>query len=302
MPIRTFSELRQRARQLGPKRVAVVMADDEVALTAAHDAMRLGIATPVLIGDEPRIRALAAATGLDDLLGQAEFVATDAPAVAGAHLAGSGRVDIILKGHLRTDELLRALLDKEAGLRTGNLLSDILLYEDTLSGATRLVGITDGGLNVAPNLDQKKQIVQNAIAVLHCLGVAKPKIAVMSASDAISQGMPSTTDAAALTEMGRQGVFGEAEVYGPLALDNALLMSAAEAKGIRNPVAGRADCMVAPSIEAGNLLGKAVKYFAGSQCAHVVVGAKVPILIPSRVESADDKVNAIALGVLYAGR
>jgi len=298
--IRSFSEMRRRAQQLGPKRVAVVMADDPVALTAASDALQLRLALPVLIGDEVKIRSLA--TGLDDLLRQAEFIETDQPALIAAKMAGAGQVDIILKGHLRTDELLRAVLDKESGLRSGCLLSDILFYEDTLSGIRRLVGITDGGLNVAPGLDQKIQIIRNAIEVLHCLGFARPKIALMSATEIVSDGLPSTTDAASLTEMGRQGEFGEADVFGPLALDNALLESAAEAKGIPGPVAGRADCMVVPSVEAGNLLGKAVKYLGGSQCAHVVAGAKVPILIPSRVESADDKVNAIALGVLYAGR
>ena len=300
--IRSFSEMRQRARQLGPKRVAVVMAEDPVALAAIGDAMRLGLALPILIGDVAKIRSLATAAGLDELLRSAEFVATDQPAVIAARMAGDGRADIILKGHLRTDELLRAVLDREAGLRTGRLLSDILFYEDTLSGTRRLVAITDGGLNVAPGLEQKKQIVHNAVEVLHCLGFARPKIAVMSATESVFEGLPSTTDAAALTEMGRQGAFGEVDVFGPFALDNALLKSAAEAKGIYNPVAGRADCMVVPSVEAGNLLGKAAKYLGGSQCAHVVVGAKVPILIPSRVESADDKVNAIALWVLYAGR
>jgi len=294
--------MRQRAGQLGPKRVAVVTADDPLALTAACDAARLGIALPILIGDEAKIRSLATAAGLDDLLCQAEFVATDQPAAVAVRMANAGQVDILLKGHLRTDELLHAVLDKESGLRTGCLLSDILFYEDTLSGTRRLVAITDGGLNVAPNLDQKKQIVRNAIEVLHCLGFARPKIALMSATETVSEGLPSTTDAALLTRMGRQGGFGEADVFGPLALDNALLESAAEAKGIEGPVAGRADCMVVPSVEAGNLLGKAVKYLGGSQCAHVVVGAKVPILIPSRVESADDKINAIALGVLYASR
>ncbi len=278
------------------------MADDTVALAAASDALRLGLAMPVLIGDEAKIRSLAAGAGLDELLRQAEFVATDRPAAVSANMARSGRVDIILKGHLRTDELLRAVLDKEAGLRTERLLSDILFYEDTLSGTKRLVGITDGGLNIAPSLDQKKQIVRNAVEVLHCLGFERPRIALMSASEIVSEDMPSTTDAAALTVMGRQGGFGEAEIFGPLALDNALLKSAADAKGIHGPVAGQADCMVVPSIEAGNLLGKATKYLAGSQCAHVVVGAKVPILIPSRVESADDKLNAIALGVIYASR
>ncbi len=298
--IHSFLEMRERAQQLGPKRVAVVMADDLVALTAVHDAWRLDIAHPVLIGDEAKIRDLAAVSGFNEFLCQAEFVATDQAAAVGARMAGDGEVDVILKGHLRTDELLRAVLHKQAGLRTGCLLSDVLFYEDTLSGNKRLVGITDGGLNVAPSRDQKEQIIRNAMAVLHCLGFERPKIALMSATESVSENVPSTTDAEALTTMGRQGGFGEAEIFGPLALDNALLLSAAEAKGIHNPVAGRADCLVVPSIEAGNLLGKAVKYLGGSQCAHVVVGAKVPILIPSRVESTDDKLNAIALGVIYA--
>jgi phosphate butyryltransferase len=300
LAVRSFAELKQRARQSGPKRVGVVMADDAVALGAAADALRLGLARPVLIGDERKIRGAAAGQG--DLLAGAEIVATQDAARTGVAMAAAGRLDILLKGHLRTDELLHAVLDKQAGLRTARLLSDVLLYEDTLSGEVRLVAITDGGLNIAPNLDQKKQIVLNALEVLRCLGFERPKIAVMSATEAVSEAMPSTVDAAALAEMGRNGGFGDADVYGPFALDNALLKSAAEAKGIRNPVAGQADCMVMPSIEAGNLLGKAVKYLGGSQCAHVVVGAKVPILIPSRVESADDKVNAIALGVLYGGR
>ena len=223
------------------------------------------------------------------------------PAAAAVKAVRDGAVDILLKGHLRTDQLLHAVLDKAAGLRTGRLLSDVLLYEDMLSGSRRLVGITDGGLNVAPDLEQKKQIVVNAITVMRCLGIERPKIAVMSASEAVSKAMPSTVDAQALSRMGEMGEFGNAEVFGPLALDNALLATAAVAKGIRHPVAGAADCMVVPTIEAGNLIGKAAKYYLGSQCAHVVVGARAPILIPSRVESTDDKVNAIALGIVYAG-
>jgi phosphate butyryltransferase len=297
--IRSLAEMREQARARGPKRVAVVMAEDDVALTAAADALKLGLALPVLIGDEKAIRARAAANNLDELISRAEIIATDRPGPTAARMAGEGSVDILMKGHLRTDELLRAVLDKAAGLRTGRLLSDILFYEDVLSGERRLVGITDGGLNVAPDLEQKKQIVLNAIEVMRCLGFDRPKIAIMSASEAVSDAMPSTVDAKLLTEMGIAGEFGDADVFGPLALDNALLRSAAEAKGIRHPVAGYAECMVAPTVEAGNILGKAVKYLGGSQCAHVVVGAKIPVLIPSRVESADDKVNAIALGVLY---
>jgi phosphate butyryltransferase len=230
----------------------------------------------------------------------AELVAASDAAPIAVQMARAGNVDIILKGHLRTDELLRAVLDKTAGLRTGRLLSDVMLYEDVLSGERRLVGLSDGGLNVAPTLEQKKQIVQNAIEVMRSIGLARPRIAIMSASEVVTESMPSTLDAQALSSMGAAGEFGEADVYGPLALDNALVESAAKAKGIDSPVAGHADCMLMPNIEAGNLLGKAIKYLGGSQCAHVVVGAKVPILIPSRVESSDDKVNAIALGVIFA--
>jgi len=298
--IATFLELRRRAQELGPMRVAVVVADDDVALMAAADALQLGIARPILIGDGQKIWAKAEALGLIDLMDAAELVAASDAAPIAVQMARAGNVDIILKGHLRTDELLRAVLDKTAGLRTGRLLSDVMLYEDVLSGERRLVGLSDGGLNVAPTLEQKKQIVQNAIEVMHSLGLARPRIAIMSASEVVTESVPSTLDAQALSSMGAAGEFGEADVYGPLALDNALVESAAKAKGIDSPVAGHADCMLMPNIEAGNLLGKAIKYLGGSQCAHVVVGAKVPILIPSRVESSDDKVNAIALGVIFA--
>ncbi len=300
--ITNFRELRRRAQPLGPVRIGVVAADDEVALTAADGALHLGIANPVLIGNERSIRAKAEAIGLFGLIAKAEFVSADDAASVATQMARDGHVDLLLKGHLRTDELLRAALDKEAGLRTGRLLSDVLLYEDRLAGEIRLVGITDGGLNVLPNLEQKKQIVQNAIEVMRSLGLARPKIALMSATEAVSESVPSSVDARELTKMGEAGEFGQVEIFGPLALDCALLESAARAKGIRHPVAGHADCMVVPNIEAGNLLGKSVKYLGGSQCAHVIAGAKVPILIPSRVESVDDKVNSIALGVIFASQ
>jgi phosphate butyryltransferase len=303
--IHTFEELRAAALLRGPKRVGIVVADDEVALLAAAGVADLGLAVPVLIGEEDKIRHRIRELGVEILLREAIFVgAADAVSAAktATRMTADGMLDLLMKGHLRTDELLRAVLDKEAGLRTGRLLSDVMLYEDILSGQKRLVGVTDGGLNVAPNLDQKKQILLNALDVMHALGLARPKMAIMSATEVVSESLPSTMDARTLTEMALLGEFGEAEVYGPLALDNALLESAAKEKGIKSPVAGRADCMVVPNIEAGNLLGKAVKYLGGSQCAHVVLGAKVPILIPSRVESVDDKINSVSLGVLVHGR
>jgi len=303
MPIQDFAALREKARAVGPRRVAVVAADDDVALAAVAAARAAGIATAVLVGEETRItrrlegmgeegRALAAGS----VFVQAEG-AEEAARVA-VQLVRAGKADVLLKGHVRTDQLLRAVLDREHGLRTGRLLSDVLLYEDVLSGVRRLVGVTDGGINVAPSLEQKKQIVENGVAVLHALGFEQPCVAIMSATEAVSPSVPSTVDAQELTRMAAAGEITGCRVYGPLALDNALLESAARAKGIDSPVAGHADLMVVPTLEAGNLLGKAVKYLGGSQCAHVVVGASAPVLIPSRVESVDDKLNSIALGVV----
>lgn len=303
--IHTFEELRIAALARGPKRVGVVVADDEVALLAAAAVYDLGLAVPVLIGDEDKVKHRIRELGIEILLREAIFIGAGnvgAAVSTATRMAADGMLDVLLKGHLRTDELLRGILDKDAGLRTGRLLSDVMLYEDTLSGHKRLVGVTDGGLNVAPTLSQKKQILLNALDVMRALGIARPKMAIMSATEVVSESLPSTMDARTLTAMAALGEFGEADVYGPLALDNALLESAAKEKGITSPVAGHADCMVVPNIESGNLLGKAVKYLGGSQCGHVVLGAKVPILIPSRVESVDDKINSVSLGVLVHGR
>ncbi len=297
----TFADLRKRACEVGPLRVGVVEADDDVVLMAASDALALHIALPVLIGNEKQIRLRAKTLGLFELAQRAEFIAGgENTAMTAVKMAREGYLEVLMKGHLRTDQLLHPVLDKDRGLRTGRLLSDVAFFEYPDPGGARLVGITDGGLNIAPELDQKKQIIISAIEVLHRLGVARPRIAIMSAVELVSEAMQSTLDARALTQMGMDGVFGETEVFGPLALDNALFASAAKAKGIDHPVAGHADCLVVPTIEAGNLLAKAIVFLAGWEFAHLVVGAKVPILIPSRVETARDKVNAMALGVLYA--
>ncbi|MDZ7269518.1 MAG: phosphate acyltransferase [candidate division KSB1 bacterium] len=299
--IENFAALRRLAQQRGPKRVAVVMADDAVALAALAQAVAMNLATPVLIGEVARIRAqlaiLDAGAALDNAILIAAPNATAAAATA-VNLCRNGEVDLLLKGHLRTDELMHAVLDKQQGLHTGRLLSDVLLYEDTLTGVCRLVGVTDGGINVLPTLEQKKQILANGVAVMHALGCARPRVALLSATEAVTRAVPSTVEARALTEWTAAGEAGECEVFGPLALDNALLESAAFAKGITSPVAGHADLMVVPNLEAGNILGKAVKYFGKSPCGHVIVGARVPVLIPSRVESAEDKLNAVALGVV----
>ena len=279
-----------------PARLAVVNAADGIALEAVAGAVELGIVTPVLFGGPAAIVTKAP----DGLLDHCELVATDDPARAAAQAAGAGEVDVLLKGALRTDELLRAALSADAGLRTGRLLSDVAFYDDRVQGTPRLVGVTDGGLTIAPSLADKRDIVRNAVELLHRLGFARPRIALMSATEAVTEAMPSTLDARVLTDEAARGDFGDCDVYGPLALDNALLPSAAAAKGLDHPVAGNADCLVAASIEAGNHLGKAAKYLHGSAVGHVIVGARVPILIPSRTESAEDKLTSICLGVICA--
>ncbi len=297
----TFEELRSRARSGSAVAVAVVAAESASSLQAVADAAREGFARPVLVGPEKRVRAAIANAGIGGLDG-ARFV--DAPdeeeaARTAVAMARAGEVGVLLKGSLRTDQLLRAALDRDAGLRADRLLSDVLLYEDTLAGEKRLVGVTDGGINPAPDEEAVRQIVANAVDLFRALGWDRPRVAILSATEAVTDSVPSTLVARAVADWAA-GVL-EADVAGPLALDNALLASAAEAKGITGPVAGRADIMVAPSIEAGNILGKGVKYLGGSVTGHVVVGARAPILIPSRVESAEDKLQSIALGVLSAG-
>lgn len=300
--ILTFAEMRHRAFESGPRRIGIVDADEDVVLHAASDALLLGLASPVLIGDEKHIRARVRSLGLVELADRAEFVATANAAESAVRMAREGALDILMKGHIRTDQLFHPVLNRESGLRTGHLLCDVAIFEYRGEEGRRLIGVSDGGINVAPSLEQKKQIILGAIDVLHSLGIAQPRIAIMSALEVVIDSMPSTKEAAMLAGMAAAGEFGSAEVYGPLALDNALFEWAARAKGISHPVAGHADCLVVPNIEAGNLLVKSILFLAGWPFAHVIAGARVPILIPSRSESAHDKVNSIALGVLYAAR
>jgi phosphate butyryltransferase len=299
----SFQQLRERASLLGPKRVGIVQAEDEAALEAAYEALRTHIAKPVLIGDVARIREMAQHRGLWHLIEHAELIHAPETALTTAiGLARDSRIDMLMKGHIRTDQFFHAIFKKESGLRTGKLFTDVAFFEHPDKEEKRLVGITDVAINVSPNLEKMKQIVFNAIEAMACMGMRQPKIAIMSAAEVVSEAIRSTTEARKLTEMGQNGVFGDALVFGPLALDNALYEWAARAKGIDHPVAGHADCLVVPTVEAGNLLVKAIIFVARLECAHIVVGAKVPILITSRVENAQDKVNTIALGVLYAGR
>ena len=303
IPIPTLARLLAEARTVGPSPVVVAAAENDTALAAVAHARRKRIADVILVGGEKGLRARLTSLGEEP----AAYRIVDAPDDAAAAriavgLVRSGEAAVLMKGRMKTGDLLHAILDRKEGLRTERLLSDVLVAEHPLSDAPRLVGITDGGVNVAPTLAQKRAIIENAVALFRRLGHAVPKVACLCATETVTEAMPHTVEARALAEANADGELPGCIVYGPLALDNALSEDAARAKGIDHPVAGRADILLVSSIEAGNALGKAFTYLAKRPVAHVIVGARVPVLIPSRVERADDKLCSIALGVVAASR
>ncbi|MEJ2504041.1 MAG: phosphate acyltransferase, partial [Gemmatimonadota bacterium] len=260
-PVQSFAELRERARSVGPVPVAVVAALSDTALRAVAEAAEQGIARPILVGPRARVAERVEGLGLAALSGSPieDAGGPDAAARIAVDLARTGSVGVLLKGAIRTDQLLRAVLDRGTGLRTDRLLSDVLLYEDRVSGGPRLVAVTDGGINPAPDAEALYRIVANGVEVLRLLGWRRPRVALLSATEVVTDAVASTGVARSVAERAGAALTA-ADVAVPLALDNALLPAAAEAKGISGPVAGRADLLVAPSIEAGNILGKAAKY------------------------------------------
>jgi phosphate butyryltransferase len=303
MPIPTLARLLEDARAMGPLPVVVAAAENDTALTAVAHARRKRIAEVILVGGERGIRERLAALGEDAASYRIVDAATDAESAHRAvALVRAGEAAILLKGRMKTGDLLRAVLDRAEGLREGRLLSDVLVAEHPLSETARLVGVTDGGVNVAPTLAQKREILLNAVALFRRLGVAVPKVACLCAVETVTHAMPHTEDAQALAEANANGELQGCVVSGPLALDNALSEDAARAKGIDHPCAGQADILLVPTIETGNALGKAFTYLAKKPVAHVIVGARAPVLIPSRVERAEDKLCSIALGVIAAAR
>ncbi len=302
MPIPTLERLLSEARARGPVRLVVAAAESTTALQAAGLARRQRLAEVILTGDPAGLRRRLAELGEDPSLFTLVAAEDDADAARRAvALVRGGEAVVLLKGRLQTGDLLRAVLDRRNGLRSeGRLLSDVLVADHPLAAEPRLVGVTDGGVNVAPDLGQKRAIIENAVALFQRLGYLRPKVACLCAVEKVSPAMPHTLDAQALAELNARGELGGCLVSGPLALDNALSEEAAREKGIDHPVAGHADVLLAPTIEAGNALGKSFTYLAHAHVAHVLVGALAPVLIPSRVERAEDKLMSIALGVLAA--
>jgi phosphate butyryltransferase len=301
--IKDFKELLKAARNKKNIVAGVPCPEDENTILSIIQAKKKNLADFVLCGSAEKISRLLEKHG-----GQAadyEIIdCPDADAAAGrtVELAREKKVQLILKGFLPTAALMKPVLDKEKGLRSGNLLSDILVVENPAANTHELLGMSDGGLNILPNLDQKKQIMENAVTVFQRLGYPEPKVGIMAAIETVKESMPATVDARALTEMNRRGEIKGCLVDGPLALDIAVSPEAAKHKGIAGDVAGHVQIMIVPNIEAGNLLGKAFSYYLRIPVAHVVMGARIPIMIPSRNENEVDKFYSLALGVLSAER
>lgn len=301
-PITTLDQLFAEACARGPLRLVVAAAESDTALAAAVLARRRLLAEPLLVGDPAGLSARLTALGEDPGSWELHPARDDADAARRAvAMVRGGEASLLMKGRLATRELLRAVLDRADGLRIGQLLSDVLVADHPHASPPRLIGVTDGGINVAPTLAQKRAIIENAAALFRRLGHPRPRVACLCAFEKVTSSMPHTGEAAELSRLNEAGELAGCEVFGPLALDNALSLEAAVAKGISHPVAGRADVLLAPDIETGNALGKSFTWVARARVAHVVVGALAPVLIPSRVEWAEDKLLSIALGVLAAG-
>ena len=299
--MRSFSEVVKFARERGPKTISVACSQDKEVLMAVEMARKEGIANAILVGDVEKTTAIANELGIDldnyELIDEKDLALASRKAV---ELVSSGKAHMVMKGLVDTSIILKAVLDKEIGLRTGSVLSHVAVFD--VPGYDRLFFITDAAMNLAPDLQTKKLIIENACQVAHALDVEEPKVAVVCAKEKVNPKMPDTVDAKALEDMCNSGEIKGCLVGGPFALDNAVSKEAAKHKGIDHPVAGNADILLAPDIEAGNILYKSMVFFANSKNAGVIVGAKAPIILTSRADNEETKLNSIALGVLMAAK
>jgi phosphate butyryltransferase len=295
--IKSFAELVERAQKLGPARVVVIEAHNPDVLESLKDAEPRGLAKPILVGDPAKIERVAREVGYhvrpETLLPAAD---EDESLRLSIDLVRDGKADFLMKGKVTTAKMIRGVLDKERGLRTGRLLSQVALFQ--VAHIPRLLILTDAAINIAPTLEQKVDICRNAIEVAHALGIEEPKVALLAALEFVNPAMPATIDAAALTLMNRRGQITGAYLEGPLAMDVPFSRFAAECKNIQSPLVEAVDILVAPDIEAANILGRAAIYLAGAETGGVVMGTKTPLVLLSRAEPPQAKINSIALALL----
>ena len=294
-----FDALLERARRLPPLRTAVAAPESPDALEGPLLAAKRGLIEPVLFGDPDRIRAVAREIG-EDLSGLRVVEARDhcAAAAGAVRLVHDGEAQALMKGHLHTDELLHHVVKREGGLRTRRRLTHIFVMD--VPGLDHLLLITDAAINIAPDLATKVDIVQNAIDLAHALRIRAPKVGVLAAVETVNEKMPATLDAAILSKMADRGQITGGVVDGPLAMDNALSMAAARTKGLAGDVAGRAEVLVAPDLQSGNMIAKQLTYLAHAEAGGLVMGAKAPIILTSRSDDEKARLASCAIAAIYA--
>lgn len=293
---RTLAEMVEAAKAHGPVRIAVAAGQSPECIEALKQASQMKLAEGIFIGDARKIWALADEAGYEipahQVLNEPNDVEAARRAVA---MVRDGSADLLMKGKIGTAELVRVVLDRESGLRTGRLLSQVIVFE--VPGIQRLMLMTDAAINIAPTLAQKAELCRNAIEVAHAIGIEKPNVALLCALELVNPEMPATVDAAALVVMNRRGQIQGAYLEGPIALDAPLSRFAAECKNIDSPIVENTDIFIAPDIEAANILYRAILYFARGESGGIVVGAKVPLILLSRAESPETKIRSIALAM-----
>jgi phosphate butyryltransferase len=299
MKITAFDAMIDAARRVGPVPIAVAAAHDPQVLRAVDRAQREGLVEATLVGNWPAIEAYSAQTGVH--LDQCDIVHEPDPRQAARRvvdLAREGRAEAVVKGQIKTADLLGSALNRHTGIRGQGLLSHVGVFE--LPGMDRLIYLSDSGVVVYPDVYQKLEIINNVVEVAHLFGVAQPKVAILAASETVHPKVPASIDALALAKMAEQGWVKGATVDGPLGLELAISPEIVEQEGSRSPIAGLADVLIVPNVEAGNIVAKGLLYFAQARMAGVVVGAKVPILINSRADSAETRYLSLAMAALLA--
>ena len=297
---KSFEELISKANQKTLKKVSVSNAQDEPVLQAVKAAKEQNIATAILVGDEAKIREIAASIDMDltdfEIINEPD---TEAAALKAVELVHNGKADILLKGLLETKTFLKSVLNKEVGLRTGKMLSHVCVFE--IEGINRLLFFTDVAFNTYPTLADKVNIINNAVEVAHACGIECPKVAPLCAVETVNPKMQPTVDADNLTKMYEGGDFKGCQIYGPLSMDLAIDPEAAVHKGVTNPVAGHADILLFPNIDAGNITYNILVRTAKVKIGNVLVGTSAPVVLTSRSDDFQTKLNSIALATVIAG-
>jgi phosphate butyryltransferase len=295
--ISSFEVLCAEAIKKGPKTVAVACAQDDDVLKAVKSAYEEGMINAILVGDQPKIKAIADTIGFDisrlECIHIEDGVEASLKAVS---LVSSGKADMVMKGLVDTAVILKAVLNKEVGLRSGNVLSHVAVFE--VPTYHKMLMLTDAAMNIAPDLNTKKQIVENALAVTKALGIETAKVGILAAKEKINPAMQATVDAGELVKMNQSGEIKNCIIGGPFALDNAISKEAARIKGVKDPIAGDVDLLICPQIESGNILYKALNFLANAKSSGVIVGATAPVILTSRADTDESKRYSIALGVL----